>query len=135
MPATPTQVMAGLKNRLATISGLRAFSYQPPQINPPIGFPVINKIQYHRAMAGGLVEYDVTCYIIVGRYTDDRAFADLDAYLAYSGAKSVRAALEADETLGGVCQSLTVASAINITNINVADADFMQIALNVTVNG
>lgn len=135
MPATPTQVMNGLRVRLATISGLRAFSYQPPQINPPIGFPVINKIQYHRAMAGGLVEYDVTCYIIVGRYTDDRAFADLDAYLAYSGSKSIRAALEGDETLGGFCQSLTVASAININSISNGEAEFLQIALNVTVNG
>jgi hypothetical protein len=135
MPATPTQVVTGLKNRLALISGLRTFSYQPPQINPPQAFPVINNIRYHRAMAGGYVEYDVTCYVIVGRYTDDRAFAALDEYLAYSGNKSIRQILEGDETLGGTCQSLTVASSVNISSVNQADAEFLQIAVSVTVNG
>jgi hypothetical protein len=86
-------------------------------------------------MGGGLVVYDCIVYVIVGRYTDDRANADLDDYLAYSGAKSIRAILEGDETLGGVAQSLTVASSADITSINQADAEFLQIATQVTVNG
>jgi hypothetical protein len=135
MAATPSQVMTGLKNRLATISGLRTFNYQPSSLNPPVGFPVINSLNYHGAMRGGLVIFDCTVFVIVGRYTDDRAFTDADEYLAYSGAKSIRAALEGDETLGGVAQSLTVTSAANISSVNVADQDFLQVALQVTVNG
>ena len=135
MPATPSQVLTGLKNRLSLISGLRAFNFQPSQVNPPVAFPVINQVNYHRAMGGGLVVYDCIVYVIVGRYTDDRANAELDAYLAYSGAKSIRAILEGDETLGGVAQSLTVASSADITSINQADAEFLQIATQVTVNG
>lgn len=135
MPATASEVVLGLKNRLATISGLRTFSYQPSQINPPIAFPIINQINYHRAMRGGLVVYDCVVYVITGRWTDDRANADIDDYLAYSGAKSIRAALEGDETLGGVAQSLTVATATDITALAQADAEFLQIATQVTVNG
>jgi hypothetical protein len=135
MAATATQVLTGLKNRLATISGLRTFSYQPSQINPPIAFPVINQVNYHRAMGGGLVVFDCVVYVIVGRYTDDRANQDLDDYLAFSGAKSLRAAIEADETLGGVAQSLTVASSTDITSVSQGDAEFLQIATQVTVNG
>ena len=135
MPATPSQVVTGLKNRLATISGLRTFNYQPSSLNPPVGFPLINRIQYHGAMGGGLVIYDCTVYVIVGRYTDDRAFDDADDYLAYSGAKSVRAALEADETLGGVAQSLTVENGASISSVNAVDQDFLQVSLQVTVNG
>lgn len=135
MAATPSQIVTGLKNRLATISGLRAFSYQPSQINPPIGYPVINTINYHRAMRGGLVEYDCSIYVVVGRYTDDRAFNDLDDYMAFSGAKSIRAAIEADETLGGVAQSLTVVSGASIINLVQGDADFLQVAMQVTING
>lgn len=135
MPATPSQVVTGLKNRLATITGLRAFSYQPSALNPPVGFPVINRIEYHGAMQGGLVIYDCTVYVIVGRYTDDRAFDNADDFLAFSGTKSIRAAIEADETLNGVAQSLVVDSAANISSVNVADQDFLQVALQVTVNG
>jgi len=71
----------------------------------------------------------------VGRYTDDRAFADLDDYLAYSGAKSIRAAIEGDETLGGVAQSLTVVSGASIVNLSQGDADFLQVAVQVIING
>lgn len=135
MAATASQVVLGLKNRLATITGLRTFSYQPSQINPPVAFPVINQVNYHRAMGGGLVVFDCVVYVITGRYTDDRANADIDDYLAFSGAKSIRAALEGDETLGGVAQSLTVASSTDITSVSQGDAEFLQIATQVTVNG
>jgi len=135
MAATASQVVLGLKNRLATITGLRTFSYQPSQINPPVAFPVINQVNYHRAMGGGLVVFDCVVYVITGRYTDDRAMADIDDYLAFSGAKSIRAALEGDETLGGVAQSLTVASSTDITSVSQGDAEFLQIATQLTVNG
>jgi hypothetical protein len=135
MAATASQVLNGLKTRLATISGLRTFSFQPPQLNPPVAFPVITQVNYHRAMGGGLVVYDCVVYVIVGRYTDDRANADLDGYLAFSGAKSIRAALEGDETLGGVAQSLTVNSSTDISSVQQSDAEFLQIATQVTVNG
>lgn len=135
MPATPSQVVTGLKARLATITGLRTFSFQPSSLNPPVGFPVINRIEYHRAMGGGLVVFDCSVFVIVGRYSDDRAFADADDFLAFSGAKSIRAAIEGDETLAGVAQSLTVGSGANISSVNVADQDFLQVALQVTVNG
>ena len=135
MAATASQVVAGLKARLATISGLRTFSFQPPQLNPPVAFPVITQVNYHRAMGGGLVVYDCVVYVIVGRYTDDRAMNEIDDYLAFSGAKSIRAALEGDEKLGGVAQSLTVNSSTDISSIQQSDAEFLQIATQVTVNG
>lgn len=135
MPATASQVLTGLKNRLATISGLRTFSFQPATINPPIGFPVITQVRYHGAMGGGMVIYECSVYVIVGRYSDDRANDDLDDYIAYSGAKSIRAAIEGDETLGGVAQNVVVASTTDITSVQQAEADFLQLATQVTVNG
>jgi hypothetical protein len=127
MAATASQVLTGLKNRLATISGLRTFNYQPANIVPPLAYPVITQVNYHRAMGGGLVVFDCVVYVIVGRWTDDRANADIDDYLAFSGTKSIRAAIEA--------QSLTVASSTDITALAQADAEYLQIATQVTVNG
>jgi len=134
MPATVSQVATGLKNRLATVSGLRAFDYQPEQLNPPVGFPVIESIEYHAAMGGGDVQMRFNVFVIVGRYLDRVAHANLDAYLSYSGASSLRAALEGDRTLGGVAQTLIVDSATSISSLTVAEADFLQIVCSVVVH-
>jgi len=135
MPATVSQVADGLKARLATISGLRAYSYQPEQLNPPFAFPVLQQVQYHGAMGGGDVAMTWGITVVTGRWTDRTAHSLLDGYLAYSGASSIRAAIEADPTLGGVAGTLIVASAANISALTVADADFLQVQLSVTVHG
>jgi hypothetical protein len=135
MAATVSQVATGLATRLATISGLRSSAYQPEQLNPPFAFPTLNRIEYHRAFAGGDVVMDWTVNVIVGRYVDRNSFAVLDDYLSYSGAKSVRAAIEGDKTLGGVCQTLVLPSGANITSLSSADAEFLQIQFQVTVHG
>jgi hypothetical protein len=135
MPATVSQVATGLQARLATISGLRTFSYQPEQENPPFAYPEINSIDYHRAYAGGDVVMNWTIYVIVGRYLDRTAHAALDDYLSYSGSKSVRAAIEGDPTLGGVCSTLIVRSGADITSLDANGAQFLVIQLQVEVHG
>ena len=135
MAATVSQVATGLATRLATVSGLRASAFQPEQLNPPFAFPTLNRIEYHKAFGGGDVVMDWTVNVIVGRYVDRNAFATLDGFLSYSGATSIRAAIEADKTLGGVCQTLVLPSGANITSLSSADAEFLQIQFQVTVHG
>jgi hypothetical protein len=135
MPATVSQVATGLQTRLATISGLRTFNYQPEQENPPFAYPQINSIDYHRAYGGGDVVMNWTVYVIVGRYLDRTAHAQLDDYLSYSGSKSVRAAIEGDPTLGGVCSTLIVRSGADITSLDAGGAQFLVIEMQVEVHG
>jgi hypothetical protein len=135
MAATVSQVATGLQTALSAISGLRTFSYQPEQENPPFGYPQINSINYHRAMQGGDVVMDWTVFVIVGRWLDRTAHTALDDYLSYSGSKSVRAALEADLTLGGVCQTLIVRSGADITSLDSGGAQFLVIQMQVEVHG
>jgi hypothetical protein len=135
MPATVSQVADGLKTRLATITGLRTFSYQPEQENPPFGYPQLNSVDYHRAYSGGDVVMNWTVFVIVGRYLDRTAHAQLDDYLSYSGAKSIRAAIEADPTLGGVCSTLIVRSGADISSLDANGASFLIIQIQVEVHG
>jgi hypothetical protein len=135
MPATVTQVATGLATNLATISGLRTSVYQPEQLNPPMAFPTLNSVTYHNAMAGGDVIMLWTINVIVGRYIDRTAFATLDGFLSFSGATSIRAAIESDKTLGGVCQTLVLPSGANIMSLSSAEAEFLQIQFQVTVHG
>lgn len=133
MAASVGEVATGIRNRLATISGLRVFNYQPEQLNPPIGFPILNSINYHRAFQGGMVEMDWSVVIIVGRYVDRVAHDILDGYLSFDGATSVRAAIEADKTLGGVVETLILSDSTDISSLTANDGEFLQIQLSLTV--
>jgi hypothetical protein len=100
-----------------------------------MGFPVLNSVTYHRAFNGGDVVFNYTIVVIVGRYTDRTADALLDGYLSYSGATSIRAAIEGDPTLGGIAQTLIVESSADVTSLNSADAEFLEIRFAVEVHG
>lgn len=134
MPATVSQVANGLKARLATISGLRTFSFQPEQVNPPVAFPVLESIDYHKAFGGGDVRMSFTIIVIVGRYVDRVAHANLDGFLSFDGATSLRAAIEGDRTLGGVAQTLVMDSSLSIGALAVAEAEFLQVSFSVLVH-
>ena len=133
MAATVSQVATGIRNRLATISGLRVFNYQPEQVNPPIGFPVLNQIRYHGAYSGGMVEMDWSIVVVTGRWLDRTAHTALDGYLSYSGATSIRAAIEADKTLGGIVDTLVVPTGANISSMSQNDAEFLRVEMALTV--
>lgn len=135
MSATVTQIAAGLTARLTTISGLRVFTSQPEQIQPPVAYPVLNSIEYHRAFRGGNVITNWSLVIIVGRWTDSRAHEALDGFLSFSGASSVRAAVEADPTLGGVVSTLVLPTGASIMSETQADAEFLMVRMDCTVHG
>lgn len=134
MPATVSQVADGLKARLATVTGLRTFAYQPEQVNPPVAFPVLDSIDYHRAFGGGDVQMRFTIIVIVGRYLDRVAHTNLDGFLSFSGATSLRAAIEGDRTLGGVASTLVMDSSLSIGSLAIAEAEYLQVSFSVLVH-
>jgi hypothetical protein len=134
MPATISQVKDGLKTAINTVSGLRAFDYQPDQVNPPFAFPTLDTITYHQTgMNNGGVVMNFTITLIVNRAAERTAQDQLDQYMAWDGVKSVRAAIEADRTLGGVCDDLIVTNAENLTNIDANDTLYLAVDFKVTV--
>lgn len=130
-----SDIADGLKARLATISGLRTYSYQPEQLNPPFAYPVLNGVTYHQTMGMGnaVTQYDWSVYVVVGRWVDRVAITNLDGFISPTGATSIRAALEGDLTLGGACQDLIVASSANISALEQDDAEFLQVSYSVTI--
>lgn len=134
MPATISQVKDGLKARIETISGLRSFDYQPDQVNPPFAFPTLDTITYHQTgMGTGGVVMNFTVTLIVNRAVERTAQDQLDQYMSWDGAQSLRAAIEADRTLGGVCDDLIVTNAENLTNIDANDTLYLAVDFKVTV--
>lgn len=135
-PATVNAVAVALQGRLATISGLRTYNYQPEQKNPPFAYPELTQVVYHRTMGNGsaLTQMEWLIHVVVGRYTDRTAHDLLDQYLSATGAKSVRAAIESDDTLGGVVQAIILSTSADITSLTSGDAEFLQIQFTLTVH-
>jgi len=130
---TVSQIKTGLAANLATVSGLRAYAYQPDNVNTPFAWPLLDSIQYNGAMGGGLITHKFTISVVVGRSAERTAQTLLDGYLSYKGATSIRQALESDRTLGGVVQDLIVESADNISTLEANDATYLAIDFVVTV--
>ena len=108
---TPSAVRAGLATALETITGLRCFDYVPDSLSPPAAVIEPLEVTFDEAMGRGLDLYQAFILVIVGRMVDRSSSERLDAYLAGSGASSVKAAIEADKTLGGACSTLQVTEA------------------------
>ncbi|CAB4173457.1 hypothetical protein UFOVP943_39 [uncultured Caudovirales phage] len=130
---TVSQIKAGLAANLATVSGLRAYAYQPDNVNTPFAWPLLDSIQYNGAMGGGLITHKFTISVVVGRSAERTAQSLFDGYLSYKGATSIRQAIESDRTLGGVVQDLIVESANNISTLEANDATYLAIDFVVTV--
>ena len=130
---TVSQIKTGLAANLATVSGLRAYAYQPDNVNTPFAWPLLDSIQYNGAMGGGLITHKFTISVVVGRSAERTAQTLLDGYLSYKGATSIRQAIESDRTLGGVVQDLIVESANNIATLEANDATYLAIDFVVTV--
>jgi hypothetical protein len=94
---------------------------------------MLDSITYNGAMRGGLITNVFTVSVVVGRSAERTAQTALDGYLSYEGATSVRAALEADRTLGGVVSNLLVESAGNIATMDGNDAVYLMVDFRVVV--
>lgn len=131
MSATVSELKQQLATSLATISGLRTYAYQPDQVNIPMAWPILNSVEYHGAMGNGLVTHNFTITCVVGRAAERSAQKTLDQYISYDN--GVRAALEADKSLGGYARTLIVESANDITTLDAGDTLYLTVSFRVVV--
>lgn len=107
----PSQVRDGLKTRLLTISGLRAYDLIPDTVTPPAA--VVGQLDFTFDIdnARGLDQAQVDVLVIVQRFSERSGQDLLDTYLSGSGNTSIKAAIEGDRTLGGAVNTLRVTGA------------------------
>lgn len=132
MSLSTAAVLDGLGARLATISGLRVKDYLADAVAPPTAVVAIEAIAYDATMARGLDGGTFLVHVLVAKASDRAARDNLDGYLASSGAKSVKAAIEADPTLGAAAQSTRVQSAA-VSVMTVAAIDYLAATFTVDV--
>lgn len=120
-----------LADKIGDITGLRTSAFMPDQPTPPQAIVTPRRVTYDSSMARGMDEYEMIVTVIVGRVEERNAQRNLDAYLSGAGEKSIKATLEADRTLGGVCQTLRVVQMSQYTAIPVGELSYLAAELQV----
>jgi hypothetical protein len=134
MGGTASSIQEALGLQLGMIQGLRVADHLPEQVNPPMAVIQMQSVTYHRAMAGGLSEWEFTVSLVAGRMGDRVAQRYLDGWMSYDGNQSVREAIEADKTLGGNCSTIKVGDMIAVRPLSLGDASYLTCEFNVTVH-
>lgn len=94
-------IRAGLADALDTIPDLRVSSYYPDDITPPMAIVDTPRITFDLAMSRGSDDITFDVLVVVRRVSERQAQIDLDTFVPL-----VKAAIEADKSLGGACDSL-----------------------------
>lgn len=114
MASTIEQIMGGVRDRLATISGLTAYDYKPSTVNVPAGLVQLpNSINYHSTSGRGKIELTFTALVVVSTTSDESGQKQLSSYLDPTGATSVVTAIESDKTLGGLVDYCIVSQVVS----------------------
>jgi hypothetical protein len=111
--------LATIRQGLATNLGTLRSTYRDLQVSPYVlSNPTLPAIwikpttgavtEYHQAMIDGQETWSLSVQAFVGSNSDIAAQQVLDELLATNGGHSVKAALEADKTLGGTVDCLIV---------------------------
>lgn len=110
--ATVSAVRSALAARLATISGVTAYATAPGSVNAPAALVELgDPVAVYDDDFDGDVALRFNVLLLVGFADLGAAQAALDPYIDATGASSVRAAIAADQTLGGTVAYARVASA------------------------
>ena len=89
-------VMAAIGTRLDTIAGLRVYDFPSDHITPPaavLAYP--DEITYDATYARGMDRMTLPVLVMVGKANDRAARNNLVEYADGSGAKSIKAVVEA----------------------------------------
>lgn len=112
MTATASQVREGIADAIrAAVPGIQASPYTLANPTPPAAHVMRGEIVYDQAMQGGLHDMTMRVQAFVALTTDIGAQMLLDQFLSPDGDNSIKAAIEADTSLGGIVQDLHVTSA------------------------
>jgi hypothetical protein len=130
-------VFEGLAARLETIDGLRVREELPGTIQPPAAVLSLEELTYDTAMARGSDDLEVHVHVFTSLSSERAGQRALWAYLAGSGPKSVKAAVEADPTLGGAAMFAEVVSVGDVGIAKIGDVSYYaaRFVVNVGVAG
>lgn len=114
MPATIAALRSGINDALSTVYTMRHYEELPNSPVTPCSLTSLVQIQFDSTFCRGADDYEFLVVVLVGRANDRNAQVQVEAALAGTGTGSIKTALEADPTLGGICGAVRVPTASGI---------------------
>ena len=99
---------AGLAANVGAIPDLQVSPYFISNPTFPCAYVRKGPTDYDKAFGRALDDHELFVRVLVAAFGDIGPGVNLDAYLAGSGPRSIKEAIETDKTLGGACQTLRV---------------------------
>lgn len=129
--ATISELRQGIADNLSSIYGLRVSPTMLDAPRPPVAMVYPDTVEYDLNANRGADTFTFIVYVLVGRADDRTAQNRLDAYVV--GPDSVKAAIEADRTLGGAADTLRVTSMENYQQVSIGDTVYLAVEFMVEV--
>jgi hypothetical protein len=126
-------VREGIAANLDAIVGLHVLAFIPGNPTPPMAVVFPTRVTFDTAFARGSDEYEMTVRVIVARADERGAQGTLDAYCDSSGPLSVKAAVEADRSLGGAAASVRVTDITDYGPVSIGETTFLAASFAVQV--
>lgn len=116
-----------LADQLDELEGVTAYAYAPGNVVTPCIIVQPGPITYDETFARGTDSFAFRLLLLVARTPgDDVAAEQLEPFLAGAGAKSIKAAVEADGgDLGGACHWVRVTTAMPADSIRWNDISYL----------
>jgi hypothetical protein len=133
--ATLSDIRAGIRTRLATIAGLNVYDYLPDNPATPGATvaPLSGTFVTYNTTFDGNTEWTLGVLVIVPNAVDHVSQDALDTYLQPTGASSVKAAIDAGFTLGGVAYYAVVTEARNYGTVTINETPYAAVEFVVMV--
>jgi hypothetical protein len=130
--ATNEEIRTGIAGNLQTVPDLNVYERPPGEI--VVDAAVVRRANTNYDVSfDGLVDTTWRITVFVSFANTDAGATSLDEYAAASGAKSIKAAIDADPTLGGFVDYSRVVNAEGEKVTNYAGIDYLSVDFNLEI--
>jgi hypothetical protein len=117
------------------IEFLNCYGVKPDGMVEPAFYPTDADIEFDQTMGRGQDKITSTWHLAISKADDEAGQAVLNSLLKGSGATSLKAAIQADRTLGGACATLRVTRLRTSRMILVGVVEYYGAELTIDVYG
>jgi len=126
-------IRTAMGDALDAVPNLRVRELIPSLVVPPMAVVQPQQIEYDLNAQNGLHRYLFTVTVFVVKADDRAAQLRVDPFVAPTGTGSIKGALEADRTLGGVVNTLRVTNVNNYSSADANDVVYLAVDFEVEV--
>lgn len=115
------------------VPSLTSYDYPAESVVAPAFYAGDFQISYDQSTGGGTDDAYFRCYVLTSRADDRSGHTAIGQYVGRSGPYSVKRAIEADRTLGGVVEDVQVTDVQSLGPEEVAGLGYLGAAFTVRV--